>query len=208
MNSWKSYTLLSVTYVLLLFLSDYFLLSDDLLFDFFNNQYSEQLANRLLGDSKEWKWLSYLLAPVFLGLRIFLVSVCFSIGVFVINIQVPFKNLLNISILGEYTLLVVPAIKLIWFGIVDLNYNFEDLQYFSPLSIFSLFDPEDIEPWLIYPFQLLNVFEILYWCALAYQLKNILNRDFAGSFAFVASTYGVGLLLWVIFVMFLTVSIT
>ncbi|MFN7839937.1 MAG: hypothetical protein ACK5QG_18395, partial [Bacteroidota bacterium] len=62
--------------------------------------------------------------------------------------------------------------------------------------------------WLVYPIQLLNVFELLYWIALAWQLQEVLEKPFAESLGFVAKTYGVGLAVWVVVVMFLTVSIS
>ncbi len=56
--------------------------------------------------------------------------------------------------------------------------------------------------------QLVNLFEIAYWLLLADLLKKIINRPFWKSFEFVLSTYGVGLLIWTVFVVFLTLNLT
>lgn len=72
----------------------------------------------------------------------------------------------------------------------------------------NFFSHSELEPWLVYPIQLLNVFELLYWAVLAWQLQEVLKKSFPESLGFVMKTYGVGLTVWVVVVMFLTVSLT
>jgi hypothetical protein len=125
-----------------------------------------------------------------------------------LNIETGFKKFFSAAITGEFVFLIPSFIKLLWFGFIKTNYTLQDLQYFSPLSAIGLFNPTELDPWFVYPIQLLNLFEVLYWVVLAYQLKPVLNEDFSGSLGFVGRTYGVGLVIWVILVMFLTVSIS
>lgn len=78
---------------------------------------------------------------------------------------------------------------------------------FYPLSALNLFDYEQVEPWLLYPLQVLNVFELLYWFALAYGITRVLPEyDLGRAMGLVLSSYGVGLLVWVATVMFLTLT--
>lgn len=135
-------------------------------------------------------------------------TLCFSIGAFLYGYENSFKTFFRITINAEFVFLIPIIIKIIWFSFFRTDYDLIDLKNFSPLSALDIAYQNSSELWYIYPLRLLNFFELAYWCILAYQLKDILNRDFAGSLGFVASTYGVGLLLWVIFVMFLTVSLT
>jgi hypothetical protein len=187
---------------------DYILLTDDLVYDAFINQLSYQRITEIINQSQKWRWFIYFLFPLYLLLKILFITCTFSIGTFFSNGEISFKRLLSVVITSEYIFFIPFFIKLIWFIFFQPNYTLEDIKYFYPLSILSLLDQQEIANWLVYPLQLLNFFELVYWCILAYQLKKILHRDFVGSLGFVASTYVLGLLLWVILVMFLTVSFT
>lgn len=203
-----SFFTLCVAYFFLSATSEYLLISDNLFYDFFGGNVNDDRISELIIESGKWKLVTYLVLPVFLMIKLFLVTICFSIGTLVLGIDNSFRKLFQLTVMMEYIFLIPPVIKLFWFSLYQTDYALEDLQYFSPLSVFSLFNSKEVEPWLAHPLQLLNVFELLYWFALAYHLREITCKSFTGSLGFVASTYGIGLLIWVVFVMFLVVSLT
>lgn len=199
------YCFLSVT---LIFLSNHILVTEDLYYSFFNEQMSFERISEFIAVSKRIEWVIYLIIPLYLLLKLFVVACCLSTGALLFGYNVNFSKFFYAALFADLVFIIAPILKLIWFGIISTEYSLTDLQYFLPLSALNLFDPSQLESWLVYPLQLLNIFEVLYWCSLAYHLKNILNKDFVSSLGFVASTYGVGLLLWVIIFMFLTVSLS
>jgi hypothetical protein len=203
----KKFILLIICYLALQFGMES-IMSDDLVYDSLINQISYERISEVIDQGKKWKWLSYALIPILVSVRIFFVVICFSIGGLFFNIENGFKKFFSIATNAEYLLIVPGVVKLLWFSFFQTNYTLTDLQYFSPLSVFNFFNPTEIDPWLVYPLQLLNAFELLYWFVLAYQLKEVLNENLSGSIGFVAKTYGVGLFIWVILVMFLIVSIS
>ncbi len=204
----KRYLVITVFFLLMQFVVELNLISDDIIYDSLINKLSYEHISELLVKSKKWKWLSYLLLPLLLFTKILFVVVCFSAGGFLLKIEMGFKKLFAIVTQAEFIFLIPGVIKLLWFLFFETNYTLQDLQFFSPLSVISVFDPNELDPWLVYPIQLLNVFELLYWIALAWQLQEVLEKPFAESLGFVAKTYGVGLAVWVVVVMFLTVSIS
>jgi len=103
--------------------------------------------------------------------------------------------------------LIPSIIKMAWFTFKS-DYTLEDVQYFLPGSMLNIFDPKLLEPWLIYPIQSLNIWELAFWIALAVGLKKYLDGDFYRSMSLVAGTYGAGLVIWVVFVTFLTLNFT
>jgi hypothetical protein len=125
-----------------------------------------------------------------------------------VGVENGFKKFFTVAVYAEFIFLIPVVSKIIWFLFFDNDYTLKDLQYFSPLSAFSFLNPKEIEPWLVYPIQLLNLFELLYWLALAYQLKDVLGKSFKASLGFVAATYGVGLFIWVVLITFLIVTIS
>jgi hypothetical protein len=120
-----------------------------------------------------------------------------------------FKRVLNVTIVAEFIFLVPAFIKLLWFLFVETNFTLRDLQYFYPLSALNMFEQEQLEPWLVYPLQVFNLFELIYWVVLAYLLsKEFPELDVNRSMGVVVGSYGTGLVIWVLLVMFLTLTYT
>jgi hypothetical protein len=63
-----------------------------------------------------------------------------------------------------------------------------------------------LEAWFVYPFQVLNLFEIAYWLLLAYLLGKALQTHTDEGLKIVAASYGSALLLWVVAVMFFVLN--
>lgn len=81
---------------------------------------------------------------------------------------IKLKQLWIFVISAEFVLLLVPIFKILWFYFFEPNYNLEDVQYFYLLSALNIVGYKGLEPWLIYPFQVLNLFELAYCLILAY----------------------------------------
>lgn len=105
---------------------------------------------------------------------------------------------------------MVIVFKTVWFYFFQADYNLEDLQYFYPLSALNIIGYEGLQPWFIYPFQVLNLFELAYWLILAYLIDKELGIDKKKDtgIKIVASSYGVSLLIWVVGIMFFTLNMS
>lgn len=82
----------------------------------------------------------------------------------------------------------------------------KEIQHFSSLSFAQLIGPTNIPKYLLYLCQTINIFEIAYWLVLAAGLVAFLEKPFGKMFKLVMSSYGLGLLLWIVFVSYLTVT--
>ena len=56
--------------------------------------------------------------------------------------------------------------------------------------------------------RVINIFEVTYWFILAYLIGKEINDTTEKALSIVASSYGVGLLIWVASVMFFTLNIS
>src|SRR5690606_2346412 len=114
------------------------------------------------------------------------------------------KRLWNIVLKAEFVFLLVGIIKIVWFYFFQINYTLESVQHFYPLSMLNVIGYENVKSWYIYPLQILNVFEIVYWVILALLIDTELNTSNIKNIGIkiVASSYGPALFLWVVGVMF------
>lgn len=171
-----------------------------------------QIDNYLKFQEK-WQWVSYIIIPIFLFIKSIIISSILYIGTFFYGkAKITFKQLLVEVIKAEFAFLGVGVCKIIWFYFFQTNYTLEDLQYFYPLSALNIVGYQGLEPWFIYPLQVLNLFELAYWLMLAYFIGKLAftekdkGKPMDLGLKIVASSYGSALLLWVVVVMFFTLN--
>jgi hypothetical protein len=186
---------------------------------FYDSLATKYTLNQILEFSKlEKKWSIYnvFFVFVFISVKNLLITTSIYIGtLFYSKIKVSFVELISVVVKAELAFMVVGVVKFIWFYFFKSSYTFDDFQYFFPLSALNIIGYKGIDPWFIYPLQILNLFEVAYWFILAYYIGKIASPtakletnkypiDFG--LKIVASSYGSALLLWVVLVMFFTLN--
>ena len=163
---------------------------------------------KVLSFKDQWQWISYVSVPLLLLIKISVTAVLIDVGCVFYNEKLPYKQLFRIVLLGEFIFLAVPIFKLCWFLFFQPNFSLEDIQYFYPLSALNIIGYKGVAVWFIYPLQLLNLFEVVYWFLISVQLNKAIGSTTGKGVNIVASGYGVGLLLWVVCVMFFTLNMS
>lgn len=183
---------------------------DKLVLNFYSEQLAQEQIEKLLESQEKWAWVGYAIIPLLILIRSSLVALCLSVGVFFYEMEckIPFKDFFRIALVGEFVLVLVGYFKLGYFYFIKTDYTLQDLQQYYPLSYINFLDLEKIQPWLVYPLQTINLFEISYFFVLVYGLWKLLKNKFSKSFEIVAVSYGGGLLIWLGLVMFLTLNMT
>jgi len=212
---------LCVVYLSLLLLNLFFLISTSYLFVdkyIYFQTYGEQLPvasiELMLKLSRKYQWLSYALLPVIILIRIFYTSIFLFIGIFFTELKVEFSKLFKIALLADFVYVLAGLTKLIILIFFKEVETLQDLQ-FQPLSAMELFNAKSIDPLFVYPLSLINVFELGYFLVLARLLVGVINEAndertlrFGQSLKLVTASYGSGLLLWVLVVMFITLNLS
>lgn len=180
---------------------------DKLIYSSLSEQLTTQQIEDFLNLQNKWQWFGYFFAPIMLLIKITLITSVIYIGIFFFSKkEVSYKILWDIVINAEFIFLLVPFFKIIWFYFFQTNYKLEDFQYFYPISTLNIIGYQGLEPWFIYPFQILNLFELAYWLILAFYIGKITQTNMDNGLKIVASSYGAALLLWVVTIMFFTLN--
>lgn len=186
--------------------NQFFLIDDMVFFNAFADQFSYERINTIIEQNKRWEWLIYVATPTIYLIKLSLITTCLGLGFFFSTNRFNFKAFFNVAVFAELIFLFPIIIKLLWFLFVQTDYDLNDLTLFYPLSALNLFDAETLPRYWMAPLQTLNLFEVAYWFLLAYGVADATDFSFKRSFGLVMSSYGVGLVLWVVLVMFLTVT--
>ncbi len=188
-------------------LTKYLLDVNQLIYNDLTDQLSISKVDEMFAAARKWQLAGYFIIPAVLFIKTHLIAGVLSMGAFFFEKKLPYKKIWGIVLKAEFVFLAVIVVKMVWlYGFVD-NYTLSDVQSFYPLSMLSVVGAEGLEPWYLYPLQVINIFEIIYWITLALLLDRAL-KDSKGNtgFKIVASSYGPALLIWVVGIMFFTLN--
>lgn len=209
-NNWSIYTCLTLISFLTTFLFSTLITTKEFLYNSYSEQLAKEQINQLLESQDKWVWVGYLIMPLIILIRVCFVSICLSIGVFFYNMEskIKYKQFFRVSLIGEFVLVSVGYFKFSYFYFIKTDYNLLDIQQFYPFSYTTFLDVSKLEPWLVYPLQTINLFEMSYFFVLVYGLHKLLKNKYMKSFEIVVVSYGTGLIIWLGLIMFLTLNIS
>jgi hypothetical protein len=180
---------------------------DNLIINSLLNNSTQKEIEKYLEFRDKWFYVSYALVPFLILIKTTLISSFLYIGCFFsFKKALKFKDILYFSLKAECVFLLPPIFKIIWFYFFKTDYTIEDLQNFYPLSALNIVGYKGLEPWYIYPFQVINLFELSYWLFLAYFIGKATQTNMDKGLKIVACSYGPTLLLWVVVIMFVTLN--
>lgn len=204
--NWGHYALICLFFISITWAVQTILIDDTLFFNFLSSTHNFEEIEQLIKQEKKWSWIGYSLIPVIYFLKMSLIASILGLGFFFTTNQFNFKAFFNIAVFAELIFLLPILIKILWFLFVQTDYDLNDLTLFYPLSALNLVDTETLPRYWLAPLQTLNLFEVAYWLLLAYGVADATGFSVKRSFGLVMSSYGVGLVLWVVLVMFLTIT--
>lgn len=178
----------------------------ELIYNSLSQQFTVKQIEDIFEFQKKWEWINYIFLPILLLLKTSIIASIIYIGLFFSNKDLKFITILNFVFKAEYIFLLVPVFKMIWFYFFQTYYTLEDIQYFYPLSALNIVSYKGLETWFIYPFQILNLFELSYIIYLGFQIGKLTNTNTDYGLKIVGLSYVPSLLLWVAMVMFFTLN--
>lgn len=208
LNKWKIFAAITLAALYFSLMMNVALPFERMTFNSLSEQLSANRIQELLENQKKWQWLGYVFVPIFLLLKWLMVAVVLDIGAVIFELELSFKKAFHIAMASEIVFILLLLVKFGWLFYHREIITLEYVQFFTPFSLINLIDYTQLDKWFIYPIQTINVFEISYWFLLAYFLSKETKRSFGKSFEYVIYSYGVGLLIWMVFISFLILNYT
>ena len=196
------FALIIFSYFIISFSSNNLVFTKEFYFNILNGILSENRIESFIETKMKYEWIGYFFIPVFLLLKLFVVSCLIYIGLNISDYSTNFKSLFCIVTIAESTMVIASLFKLCYIVIFNIT-DIEVLKRFFPLSIINFFNLKNIPFYLVYPLQQINIFELGYWLLLAYGIKTLENVDFKKALKITSLSYGVGLVIWSIFIVFI-----
>lgn len=209
-NSFLFFLFICSVYILAYFFNREFILIDEVYYNSLNERLAVDRIEEILSFQEKWAWLNYFMLPIMILFQIFLVTLCLNIGTILLDYKIQFKQLFRIVTNATIVFAVARLFIILGTWAFFEVSTFEDFNkgvIFS-LSLLSIIGQEGMELWLIYPLTALNLFEVFFCLILAAGLNYSLDKKYVESLGFVIATYGLGLLTWMIFVIFLQLNLS
>lgn len=171
---------------------------------------SEQLTLRQIEEifeaQSQWAWVGYIILPLLLFFKITLIAWVLAIGGFFNEVILSHGKYFRIVLLTEFIFLLPAILKIVWFYFFETDFTYGQVGEYVPLSVQSFLNTNGIPKWALYPLQIVNVFEVVYWVLLAFLIDKA-SRSEKGM-KVVLMGYGPALFIWIVFIMFLTLNLT
>ena len=197
------FLLFCLSYILMLRVSEYLLINDELYFESYSHLLDYNEINDLINNEINNRWIYYLTTVVFYLIKFTILTLFILSAAFFFNSELDFKSVFCSLIEAEFLFLIPILIKILWFLFIQTNYTIPDISSFFPLSLSNLISLDDRNINFIYILQTLNLFEVAYWFFLASRLSTNLNLDYRTGVSHVLTGYIPVLFLWFIIYTFI-----
>jgi hypothetical protein len=179
-----------------------YILTEKVLYNSLVTEMTDEQFLQGVENVDSYTWAYYLATPLYVLLPIIAVAFCLNIGTLLKSASIPFKAIFGVVTKAYIAFALGRIIMLgVYFGVGIETVS--DFNYMPSLSLFDAFDRERLAIWMVYPLQTLSVFQIAFVALLAFGLSRLKAESWRKWIPFVLGTYGVGLAIWVLLIVFL-----
>ena len=188
-------------YILNIWITNNILITDSFYYSAFGNQLASYRIEQMIKSTKKLQWILYLFTVLVIMIKVLLICCIIYAGLVFIDINILLKECLKIALIAELSPVLGNSIKVAYYFFYSPN-SLQSIQVFYPLSILNLFDTSQLPNFSIYPLQQLNLFEVGYWILLSQGIRIYTGFTFKKSLKSVTFSYGSGLIIWLLLVLF------
>lgn len=205
---WHLFLSYILIYMCITWLTNISILTESYYYSAFGTQIGSDRVAALIEMNRKFQWIGYIVFPLLLLIKWLLLSAIIYSGLFLFNQNISFNSCFKIIMVAELAVVAAALIKLLYFLFIHHPETTQDIQFFYPLSVTQLLNLKQLPAYLIYPLQQFNLFEVAYWLLIAAGIQAHIQKSFSESLKIVASSYGVALSIWIVFVVFIQVQFT
>jgi len=168
---------------------------------------NETLKVEIINYLFKYGWASYFFSFLIILSRVFFVSICLYIGGILFDNfgKQQYSSCFNIALKADIFLVCSSLIFILF--VIIMGYD-DALNFSQKTSLLGFFNIETVESWLLVPLGIFNIFEIVYCFFLAAFLSVSANKTYKESMNFVIATYGTGLLLYILVIIFVVLYVS
>lgn len=203
LRTWETFGVLCFVSLLVFFIQDQVIMTKEVYYHILGEQLDVERIDALLGLQAKWKWMGYVLIPVVLLLQIASIAACMFIGAILLDWKISYRSFFSLVVRAMTVIAVGKVLQTLILLLSNIQ-SLEDIYRADWFSLLGWLGKENIPELLLVPAGFVNVFEVLFWVLLVAGVRQMSERR--GGLGFVAGTYGVGVAMWCLFLVYLQVN--
>jgi len=207
-NNWLILTVVLVIYAVITFFAENWIFTEEYYYQNLSSQLPGIAVEELLESRQQFWWLAYLSQVIVLLFKVFFAVLCIFIGAVLSDLKSSFHELFRSVIIAETVFIIAQLIYLYNLYNHRSVITFENIIDYYPLSMLKLLGADTVATWLYYPLQTINLFEFVFILFVSWLLAREWRTGTIETINIVLPSYGIGLLIWMVLVVFLTIQIT
>lgn len=177
-------------------------MNENVLYNSLAQDLSVEEINNVAKITHSYSWGTFLWVPFSILIQVFLIAACINVGTLLLRYNIRFKEIFSV-VVKAFAVFAIARLILIgaytYFGVND----FSDLDFLAKLSVYEWVNKVSIPDWAVFPLQKVNLFQIIFILLLAVGLNLAQHRGLKRWIPVVLGTYGVGLAIVMVLVVFL-----
>jgi hypothetical protein len=203
LSTWETFGVLCAVSLVVFFVQDQLILTKDVYYSLLGEQMALDRIDALLNFQAKWKWVNYVVIPFMLLLQSAIIAACMFTGAILLDWKLPYRAFFGLVIRAMAVVTMGKILQTIILLFMDIQ-SMDDFYQADWFSLLGWVGKANLPELAMVPASFLNVFEVLFWILLAAGVRQLSEK--AKGLGFVAGTYGVGLVLWCLFLVYLQVN--
>lgn len=206
-KKWHFLVVLIIFQLVILFVIKYFFATEYVFYNTYADQFTFDRIKIAFESQSKYQWLGYLFLPLVFIIKVLYNTILLTTGSLLNTENGYFKSNFNICLKAEYIFVAMLLVKLASFAFFKEVNTLNDLG-FIPGSLLNLFNTDEVPKWAVYPLQTINVWEVWFcWVGTSlYAIQFGISKSKAAVLFCVP--YLIGLFIWMLIVVFLTMQFT
>ncbi|MDR3287793.1 MAG: hypothetical protein LBT27_10180 [Prevotellaceae bacterium] len=204
-NTWIVFAVIILLYFIALTLEFKFIFTDEFYLNSLSSRYDEH--NKLIEfihNDRALEWANYFMSFAIVLIPALLITFTLNVGTIFREYKIKFATLFRITLKAQivFALGYFVSVVLKSTGIIEKQWDMIDNNYFYQSAAY-FFKDGGYPFWVMYPLQIINITEITHLLILAFGFSYISKFGYLKSLGFVSVFYGIAMIVWIIFTVFL-----
>ena len=203
-NTWVAFAAIIIIYFIALALEFQFVFTDEFYTASLAGEFDYDTLTKFIHDDRGVEWVNYLIVFIVVLAPALLISLSLNTGAVFREYKIRFRQIFDITLKAQIVFALNYLVSVLFkaFGIIEKNWNTIDNNYFYQSAAY-FFREKGLPFWMMYPLQIINITEIVHVLVLALGFAYISKFGYFKSLGFVLLFYGIALVIWIIFTIFL-----
>lgn len=200
------FLLLCLLDVLVVYCTQNVVITTEVYYNTLGHQLSTERMDELLQGQQKWQWISYAVQPLLILLQAAFVGICIGVGAILADHPLRFQQVFSVALKSMIVFAIFKAIHVLILMFSTVS-TMDDLFKADWFTLLGWIGKDHVPAWSALPLSVVSVPQLLFGLVLSAGLAYATGKRLRPVLGLVAVSYGSGLLVLVLFLVFLQMNV-